>query len=383
MAKKICRILYVEDNEADFVLFQRTLQKVDRYHYVLDHVDNLDALLEKVREEPYDIYFLDYRLDNGQTGTEIADKLQERGIDGPFVLLTGFDRHDLQEESTESGIFDYILKGEMTPSLLERTIHNNIARYQESKRQLIEERAKQQNQKMQSLGLMASGIAHELNNLLQPIMLAGDIVHVQAGDNKKLDRAANIIQRNAIQAKHIVNNVLDFSRTESQQKTNENLVAATEKALVNVNDFLRHDVRIVKEGFDIQPEPCGHINLNGFVHVLLNIVINAAQAMKHKGTITVSIVVEKIGKKEIGKYKLPNAGEYFSLSITDEGPGIPDDIRDKIFDPFFTTKQAGSGTGLGLSTAYSIVKRWNGSIVAKNHDNGSVFTIYIPLSKSE
>lgn len=380
MTKKKINILYIEDNEADFVLFSKHIEKLQHREYNLEHVTNHDELMAKVATQSYDIYFIDYTLQGTHTGLELAETLKAQDIDGPFVLLTGIDRHDLQIKSTETGVYDYLLKGEISPSLLERVITHCIAQHTESKRRLQTERALQQNQKMQSLGILASGVAHELNNLLQPIILARDIVESEAGDNKQLKKASDIIRRNADQATYIVNNILGFTRLEGDEKHHVNLKQAVEESLTFVERLLAKDINLIRHNFENVSETEGLINTSGLVHILTNILINAAQSMANKGDIDIMIDIQNIEEEKAIQIDLPTDQEYFTISIADKGHGISENIIDKIFDPFFTTKEAGSGTGLGLSIAYSIVKNWGGAIEAGvNNNQGTIFTVFIPI----
>lgn len=360
------RIVYIEDNEADFVLFKKHILRLENGQYHLDHVVNYAELDEKLASGSYDIYFIDYNLAGEHTGLEIVEILKTRDIDGPFVLLTGIDQHDLQIRSSESGIYDYILKGEINTSLLERVVRHSIARHREHKRLIELERVQQQRQKMESLGLLASGVAHELNNLIQPVMLASDRIQGESGGNEKIDNAVDIIDRNISAAADIIGNVLGFSRMDDGRKTDVIMVDAIEKSLDFIAGLLPKDIEVVRTHFDQAQDYQCHISESGLTHVLTNLLLNASQAMDSKGKIEVKVEAD-------------DTTHEYTIKVSDQGEGIPDDIVHKIFDPFFTTKQAGKGTGLGLSIAYSIVKGWDGTIgVERSDKTGTVFAVRIP-----
>ncbi len=236
-----------------------------------------------------------------------------------------------------------------------------------------------QSQKMESMGLLAGGIAHDFQNVLTAILAHTEVLrrHVSTDDFGK--RRIKTIEDAAKRAGQMISKLLSFARKESLELAPTDLNSVVEdavdllgRALIEQNVKLRIKLdsgRPLITGDGIHLE-----------QVLANLVMNAADAMPGGGTITISTSCREIGpeSREAAPY-LP-AGKYAFLSVTDTGTGIPREIVDRIFDPFFTTKPAGKGTGLGLAIVYGIVKSHNGEIRVQSRDQeGTTFEIYIPI----
>ena len=372
-------ILYVEDNEGDVILLKKQLEKIENFAFNLDNASNYGNFIEII-EDPnisYDVYFIDYNLFGGKNGLDLVDDLHRHNITGPFILLTGIDRRDLHTATSDKGIYDYLLKNEITPSLLKRVITHTMARHHDFQERIQREKSDHQNQKMQSLGILASGVAHEINNLLQPIFLAGELLAPVAEENQTVERAKNIILKNASRSSDIVNNILSFSRMDEGGLKEESLSKAVLKSLHFILPLLPKGVTIKSQGLENVTNDKVMLNEGGLIHILTNILLNAAQEMENHGAIHISLERQIPNEFTQHKFNLQKGQAYLSLSIRDEGNGIPDEIKDKIFDPFFTTKESGQGTGLGLSIVYSIIQRWGAAVqVDSKKGEGTTFTFF-------
>ncbi len=239
------------------------------------------------------------------------------------------------------------------------------------KRVLEEELEKRQ--RLQSLGVLAGGIAHDFNNILTAIIgntsLAKMLVHP---DDKVFPRLCDV-EKAAIKAKDLAGQLLTFSKGGSPRKK----VVALDKLLQEATHFALHGSNIKPE-FTIDTELWpSEVDTGQFAQVINNITINAQQSMPDGGVIHVQAANFRVGADDM----LPlRSGDYVQITIEDEGQGIPHDHLTKIFDPFFSTKRLGKG--LGLATAYSIVKKHGGFIMAASPPKrGSVFTIYLPAAR--
>lgn len=230
-----------------------------------------------------------------------------------------------------------------------------------------------------SLGLLAGQVAHELNNLLQPIVsfasLLRDDPRLEAPD---VQEDLTCILDHARHAREIVSNILKFSRKDPSQLNRISLVKALNDSLAMVSPLLPPSVSFVQE---IDPAVgAAVINRIELTQVLTNLAINAVQAMNGAGKLTVSLQRRYLNQTRADEMRIP-AGDYALLAVADSGCGMDEATRARVFDPFFTTKPIGSGTGLGLSVAYGIVRGWAGGITVESKPNeGATFLVSIPLA---
>lgn len=231
-------------------------------------------------------------------------------------------------------------------------------------------------EKMASLGQLAAGVAHEINNPLTGILLyAGLLLEDLRNDDPKY-QDLNFILEDANQCRNIVKDLLAYSRQTSANKETLHLNDLVEQSLSLIRDqSLFINIEVVKELSDeIMLIKVDKSQLN---QVIINLVINAVDAMERKGILTLRTYCDKRKRKAVGKNM---AAGFVYLEVSDTGCGISDDNLPRIFDPFFTTKDPGKGTGLGLSTAYGIVQENGGVIWVKETGKaGTTFILELPL----
>ena len=232
-----------------------------------------------------------------------------------------------------------------------------------------------QSQKMQAIGQLAGGVAHDFNNLLTAISGHCDLLLMNR-DHYDPDYSDLIqIHQNANRAAALVRQLLAFSRKQTLKPEWLSLESLLE-------DLAHLLTRLVGERITLSLEHDRRLHMirtdrRQFEQVILNLVVNARDAMPMGGEIKIQTEALTLPEElEQGRVRLP-PGHYAVIRVIDEGIGIPADILDKIFEPFFTTKKLGEGTGLGLSTAYGIVKQMGGYIFAESTEGtGTVFTLY-------
>jgi len=239
-----------------------------------------------------------------------------------------------------------------------------------------------QSQKMQAVGQLAGGIAHDFNNLLTAMIGFCDLLLLRhtPGDQSFTDVMQ--IKQNANRAANLVRQLLAFSR---QQTLQPKILDITE-CLAELSALLR---RLIGSNIELKIKHERELGLvlvdqGQFEQVIINMAVNARDAMEGGGTITVTTKNFELKKaKRYGHDVIP-PGSYVLVEISDTGGGIKSEIIDRIFDPFFSTKEVGSGTGLGLSTVYGIVKQTGGFIqVDSAVGEGTTFSIYLPRYSAE
>jgi len=236
-------------------------------------------------------------------------------------------------------------------------------------------------QRMESIGTLAGGIAHDLNNVLSPILMSVDLFRLTATDDttKKL---LTTIDQSARRGADLVRQVLTFARG----------VEGSHHIAIKVEHLIKDIARIASETFpraittevhlgrDLWPVSGDATQLH---QVILNLVVNARDSMPDGGTLSLSAENVTIDPQYAATSRDAKPGAYLCATISDTGCGIPADKIDRIFEPFFTTKEVGKGTGLGLSTAHAIVKSHHGHItVYSEPGKGTTFKVYIPADPS-
>ncbi len=250
-------------------------------------------------------------------------------------------------------------------------IFSDLREYQSMAKKLAESQAQLlQTEKIASLGRLAAGVAHEINNPLAGILIYAEILKRDLQENTAVQENIEVIINQTVRCQQIVTRLLEFSRQSLGQKTLFDLNEIIHRCVdLLSNQALFHNIEIIR---DLDPELPQIIGDPGQLQqVFANLLLNAADAMKGQGKITIA--------------SRPAPGDDgVILTIADTGPGIPPEIRDKIFEPFFTTKPPGKGTGLGLSIVYGVLQRHGGTIeVASGPGGGSIFTLVLPLNSPE
>jgi len=231
-------------------------------------------------------------------------------------------------------------------------------------------------QRLESLGTLAGGIAHDLNNVLTPILLANGILTEKAPDDDTRDLLRQIGE-SARRGAEMVGQVLSFARGQEGRRSEVQVQPLVDDVARIARDTLPKNIAVVTDVAPSLPVLTG--DATQFHQVLLNLCVNARDAMPGGGQLTIaawSLTLPAADEPLLGD--LP-AGLYVVLQVEDSGEGIAPDILDRIFDPFFTTKAQGLGTGLGLSTSLTIVRKHGGHIaVSSEPDFGSRFRVYLP-----
>lgn len=235
-------------------------------------------------------------------------------------------------------------------------------------------------QRMESIGTLASGIAHDLNNIFTPILGAVQLLQLNAASHKR-DKLIEMLEMNVLRGADLVKQVLSFAKGLDGDRT-----------LLQVKHLIDETIAIARETFpksikfstQIDPDLWAIVGDATHLHqILMNLCVNARDAMPDGGTLSISAENIWLDKTSLSIHLDARVGPYIRLKISDTGTGIPADILDRIFEPFFTTKEVGKGTGLGLSTVQGIIKSHQGFInVVSEPGKGTEFQIYLPAVES-
>lgn len=234
-----------------------------------------------------------------------------------------------------------------------------------------------QSQKMQAVGQLAGGIAHDFNNILTVMTGFCDLMLLRQTPGDQSFTDVMQIKQNATRATNLVRQLLAFSRKQNL----EPIVLNVADALTELSAFLR---RLLGANFDLKIKYTRDLGLifidkGHFDQVVMNVLVNARDAMARGGVITLTTQNCELNKPQRHGHVTIPPGDYVLMEITDTGEGIKPEILDRIFDPFFSTKEVGEGTGLGLSTVYGLLKQAGGFIYATSTLGvGTTFSIYLP-----
>jgi PAS domain S-box-containing protein len=236
-------------------------------------------------------------------------------------------------------------------------------------------------QRMESIGTLAGGIAHDLNNVLSPILMAIDMLHINATD-VETERWLTMARENAERGAAMIKQVLSFARGVEGERVTVQIKHIIKDLIKVLNETLPKSIAVK---YEIEPElDLVSADPTQIHQVLMNLCINARDAMTSGGTLTMTAANAFLDENYARMYIEAKPGGYVLITVKDTGTGMTQEIQQRIFDPFFTTKEVGKGTGLGLSTALTIIKSHDGFInVYSEAGKGTQFAIYLPAAKSK
>ena len=262
------------------------------------------------------------------------------------------------------------------------TIHDITREYKNKQEKESLERQYRQSQKMEAVGRIAGGVAHDLNNMLTPIIGYSELIQQEIKADEEIQEFIKEVVDSAKNAKNLIKQLLAFSRKQALNFQPLDLNKLIES-------FVKLMKRTIKEEVTIDTEledrlPFIHGDKGQIKQIILNLFVNAQDAMSEGGRIRIKTLTEKIEEDlELANYSVKE-GNYIKMIVEDNGTGIEKEYLEKIFDPFFTTKDVGKGTGLGLSMVYGIVRQHNGFIFVESEINvGTIFTILFPIMKKK
>ena len=279
-----------------------------------------------------------------------------QAVDGGSDDELGYLAHSFNAMTTEVQLAHKALRE--SADELERKVEARTAELKQMQAQMI------QSEKMVAIGKLAAGVAHEINNPLTGVLTNSSLMLEDMADDHPWREDIQTIVNETLRCRKIVKGLLDFSRQTKPQRTLLDLNQVVEDTLSLVrNQTVFRNTRIV---YELDPHlPTVLADADQMRQVVLNIVLNAAEAMVQGGELRVASSADP-------------AAKAVELRISDTGPGIPDEVRARIFEPFFTTKK--TGTGLGLAVAYGIIERHHGRIrIESARGRGTTFIVSVPI----
>lgn len=352
------RVLFVDDEAGILGALKRVFR---RESYEIETASSGAAGLELFRRFRPAVVVSDYRMP-GMSGVEFLTQVRAVDPESVRVMLTGCTDLPAAEAAINQGeVWRFITK-----PWNEQDLRSTVATANERFRLVAENRVLLD--KLAAIGLLAGGVAHELNNPIGGILAYAQILRKDAAADTSLVADLRSIEDAALRAKRIVADLLDFARSsKTMERHPVTLTSIAEKA-VALSKFQLRDVSVELEAGESAPILA---DANRLQQVVLNLLSNALDAVAQARR-----AGKDSGRVVVRTWK---RGADACLSVTDDGSGVSEEARAKIFDAFFTTKEPGKGTGLGLAVSTGIVRDHGGRLeLTSGQDEGTTFTVSIP-----
>jgi len=366
-------LLMVEDSEDDAALLVRELRR-GGYEVTYERVDNQASMDAALAQKQWDLVICDYSMPHF-SGTEALTLLRAKGLEIPFIFVSGTIGEEAAVAALKQGAQDYVMKDNLTRLL--PAIHRELHEAEQRRERKRLEQEIQQLQRFEAIGRLAGGIAHDFNNALGVILGWAQLGDNEAPANSPLREKFRSIREQAQRAAGLTSQLLAFARRQVLQPRNlrlNDLVRETTNLLQSViEEQIELKITLTPESDVLRADP------TQIEQVLMNLCLNARDAMPDGGVLSIETQSVMISEEFSQAHSDAVPGLYVVLSVSDTGMGMDAATMDQIFEPFFTTKETGRGTGLGLASVYGIVKQHGGFVTVDSKlGTGTVFHVYLP-----
>jgi signal transduction histidine kinase/ActR/RegA family two-component response regulator len=333
-----------------------------------------------------DLILADYSIPgfDGMTALNLA---RQHCPDVPFLFVSATIGEELAIDAMHQGATDYVLKqrlGRLVPSVQRalRELDNQAERKRAEEALRQTEKQFRQSQKMEAVGRLAGGIAHDFNNLLTVIVGYSQVLLTELGPQHPLRGKIEETLKAGERAATLIRQLLTFSSKQSLDPKTLSLNTAVMSLETMLRRLIGDNIRLVSK----LDQANGRLRADQaqLEQVLVNLVVNARDAMPKGGTLTIETAQVELTRSPVYYLTPLLPGPYVRLAVSDTGCGMDRKTQSHIFEPFFTTKEEGKGSGLGLSTVFGIVTQCGGAIdVTSRVDHGTRFDLYFPRVESE
>ncbi len=366
-------ILLIDDDEDEFINLRDLFEEIPRSKYTITWKASYEDGLTALKSQSFDVCLLDYRLGE-LTGIDLLNETQRIDSICPIILLTGHGDFDLDIQAMQLGASEFLIKSELTSALIERSVRyaikhaHDLQELKESKAQIL------QQDRLASLGLLASSLAHEIGTPMGIIRSRAELVEKRSLNDASLQQDMATIIRQIDRISKLVNSLLNLAR---EKKADHASAVDLNLAVDDVLNLIRHELdrKSISLELEIEENLLVKAEAGPLAQVLLNLIVNSIHAIEEAKQ-----AADYYNDEDRRQHKITIRARHFTdsaeISIQDSGCGIPTENLSQLFKPFFTTKDIGHGTGLGLATSYKLVQSWNGSIVANSTVGiGTIFTV--------
>lgn len=359
------KILLIDDDEDDYVNLRELFKEIRGTRYDVTWRSSYESGLESIKSTTFDVCLLDYRL-GAHTGLDLLLEVNALEIQCPIIFLTGQGDFEIDVRAMQMGAAEYLVKDQLSAHLLERTVRYAIKHaldlqdIKESKAQVV------QQDRLASLGLLASSLAHEIGTPMGIIRSRAEIVEKKGANNPNLKQDMQTVITQIDRISTLVHSLLNLAR---EKRSDHGDKVSLNQVVTDVLNLMgcELDRKNILLELSLPEETMVKAEPGPLGQVFLNLLVNAVHAIEEKND---SISLKKIAVTATVK------DERIQIDITDNGIGMTKANQSQLFKPFFTTKAIGTGTGLGLVTSLKLVQSWGGTIVVTSKPNeGSTFTL--------
>jgi len=369
-------VLHVEDSSQDAELVQHLLQE-NGLECKTRRVETRGDFLEALEHSEYDLILSDCTLPqfSGLQALELAHTLKPQT---PFIFISGTIGEETAIDSLQRGATDYVLKHRL--SRLIPAIRRALKESNERVLRLAAEERLRQARRLEAIGNLAGGLAHDFRNLLQIIKTQIELLPLQADEPEEVVKIAEMLDKTTDRGTGLLQELLVFARKTEANLTSLNVSARVQETAEILKTAMPQNVELVVQ---FEPGlPAIFADANQLDRILTNLVMNAKDAMPEGGTITIFAAIVQFDPMPPYSGQLEDV-PYLCLKVSDTGAGMSEFNRLHAFEPFFTTKPAGKGTGLGLSVVFGLMQVHNGFIdVQSKEGEGTTFSLFFPLPRN-
>jgi two-component system, cell cycle sensor histidine kinase and response regulator CckA len=377
---RVVRVLAVDDDPQASALIEIALADAP-FERILEVAPTAAEGYRRILADEHDIYLVDQLLPDG-TGVELIHNAKAAGTAKPFILITGHGSGDLDEAALREGAADYVEK-HLLETHLARSIRYTLRNWQTGRMLLDREEQLRQAEKMEAIGRLAGGVAHDFNNLLTALIGYADLVAERLDQAEPIAHDVSEIRKAADRAAALTRQLLAFSRKQflSPEVVDLNEIVSGMLPMLPrvIGEHIETTTRLAPELPNVKADP------SQLEQVLVNLVLNARDAMPAGGQLTIETASVELDESRVEAERLTlDPGGYAMLRITDTGSGMDAETLARAFEPFFTTKPKGKGIGFGLATVYGIIDQSGGAIsidTAPGH--GTAIRIYLPVTAAQ
>jgi signal transduction histidine kinase len=375
----VVRILLVDDDPQAGTLIEMALADA-RFERRIEVVVTAAEGLERIRADDHDIFLIDQQLPDG-TGLQLIRDAKADGAGKPIILLTGHGSGALDDAALDAGATDYVEK-QLVGAQLERAIRYALRHWRAARTLHDREEQLRHAQKMEAIGRLAGGVAHDFNNLLTAVVGYTDLIRERLEPEEQTARDVGEIRKAADRAAALTRQLLAFSRKQFLNPTvmdlNETVTGLQHMLPRVIGEHIKTTIELSRELVRVRADA------SQMDQVLVNLVLNARDAMPSGGQLTITTENVSLDEERIDAEGLTlPVGSYVMLGVSDTGMGMDSATRARAFEPFFTTKPKGKGTGLGLATVYGIVDQSGGGIAIDSAPGrGTSIRIYLPVTSA-